>query len=222
MADWVTISSLASALGTLVLAFVTVASVRSANRAARVAELSLLVALRPLLVAVPPRRPAAEGRLTRPRLARTRRGGQGGRPSTADDAVYLAISVRDVGSGIAVLHGWAFFPRCRARPRRAPDPARRLSRAAHARPLRRSGDVGFWQGTLRDTSLSRVRRRADRDRDAPPLARPTSSTATSRAASARSAASCSHRLAGRTGVRGSPRRAPLERRPPAASARRRS
>ncbi len=50
MADWVTISSLATAGGTLVLAAATFASVRSANRAARVAERSLLVGLRPLLV----------------------------------------------------------------------------------------------------------------------------------------------------------------------------
>jgi hypothetical protein len=49
-ADWVTISALATAGGTLVLALATFASVRSANRAARVAELSLLAGLRPLLV----------------------------------------------------------------------------------------------------------------------------------------------------------------------------
>jgi len=39
MADWVTISSLATAGGTLVLAAGTFASVRSANRASRVAEM---------------------------------------------------------------------------------------------------------------------------------------------------------------------------------------
>ena len=49
-ADWVTISALATAGGTLVLALATFASVRSANRAARVAERSLLVGLRPLLL----------------------------------------------------------------------------------------------------------------------------------------------------------------------------
>ena len=38
MADWVTISSLATAGGTLVLAVATFSSVRSANRSARVAE----------------------------------------------------------------------------------------------------------------------------------------------------------------------------------------
>src|SRR5881409_433673 len=50
MADWVTISALATAGGTLVLALATFASVRSANRAARVAERSLLAGLRPLLI----------------------------------------------------------------------------------------------------------------------------------------------------------------------------
>jgi hypothetical protein len=50
MADWSTAASLATAGGTLVLAVATFASVRSANRAARAAERSLLAGLRPLLV----------------------------------------------------------------------------------------------------------------------------------------------------------------------------
>jgi hypothetical protein len=50
VADWVTISALATAGGTLVLAGATFASVRSANRAARVAEESLLAGMRPLLM----------------------------------------------------------------------------------------------------------------------------------------------------------------------------
>jgi hypothetical protein len=50
MANWVTISALATAAGTLVLAVATFASVRSANRAARVAERALFAGLRPLLV----------------------------------------------------------------------------------------------------------------------------------------------------------------------------
>jgi hypothetical protein len=48
--DWTTVSSLATGLGTLVLAVATFAAVRSANRAARAAERSLLAGLRPLLV----------------------------------------------------------------------------------------------------------------------------------------------------------------------------
>ena len=50
MADWVTISSLATATGTLVLATAAFASVRSANRTARAAERSLQAGLRPLLI----------------------------------------------------------------------------------------------------------------------------------------------------------------------------
>ncbi|MDQ6747375.1 MAG: hypothetical protein M3010_04625, partial [Candidatus Dormibacteraeota bacterium] len=49
MADWVTISSLATAGGTLVLAVATFSSVKSANRTARLAERSLLAGLRPVL-----------------------------------------------------------------------------------------------------------------------------------------------------------------------------
>ncbi len=48
MADWVTISSLATAGGTLVLAVATFSSVRSANRSARTAERSLLAGVRPI------------------------------------------------------------------------------------------------------------------------------------------------------------------------------
>jgi hypothetical protein len=47
--DWTTISSLATAGGTLVLGIATFAAVRSANRTARVAERSFEIGLRPIL-----------------------------------------------------------------------------------------------------------------------------------------------------------------------------
>jgi hypothetical protein len=50
VADWQTISSLATAGGTLVLAVATFSAVRSSNRSARVAERSLLAGIRPLLL----------------------------------------------------------------------------------------------------------------------------------------------------------------------------
>lgn len=50
MADWSTISALATGGGTLVLALATFASVRSSNRTARIAEQSLLIGVRPLLM----------------------------------------------------------------------------------------------------------------------------------------------------------------------------
>jgi hypothetical protein len=109
MADWVTISSLATASGTLVLAVATFASVRSANRAARIAEVSVMAGLRPLLM--PSRLDDHEQKvgfsdgkwLFVP-------GGRGVAKASAT-AVYFAISVRNVGSGIAVLHGGRLFPR---------------------------------------------------------------------------------------------------------------
>jgi hypothetical protein len=57
MADWVTISSLATAGGTLILAVATDGSVQSANRSARVAELSLPAGVRPVLIPSPDRLP---------------------------------------------------------------------------------------------------------------------------------------------------------------------
>src|SRR5207247_316267 len=36
-------------------------------------------------------------------------GGRGAAEAT-DEAVYLVMSIRNVGSGIGVLHGWHFYP----------------------------------------------------------------------------------------------------------------
>ena len=105
MADWVTISSLATAGGTLVLAAATFASVRSANRAARVAERSLLLGIRPVLA---PSRlgedPVEEVTFGSGRAFRV----PAGTVLIDDDgdAIYLAMPVRNVGAGIAVIHGW--------------------------------------------------------------------------------------------------------------------
>src|SRR5581483_1105549 len=103
--DWVTVSSLATAGGTLVLAVATFASVRSANRAARVAELSVMANLRPLLV---------QGRLddVSQKIGFAQEGewlrvdGGHGAVRVDDGAILLAMSIRNVGQGIAVLHGW--------------------------------------------------------------------------------------------------------------------
>ncbi len=144
MADWTTVSALTTGGGTLVLAGATFASVRSANRAARVAERSLLVGLRPLLVPSrlddsPQKVHFADGKyLVVP--------GGGGAAETADDAVYLALSVRNAGTGIAVLHGWRFYPeRVRSDPP-PPEEFVRLTRDIYVP----AGDVGFWQGVFRD------------------------------------------------------------------------
>jgi hypothetical protein len=149
VADWVTISALASAGGTLVLAGVTVASVRSANRAARVAEQSLLAAQRPLLVASRAEDPALRAGF-QDGVWFNVPGGEGAASAT-DQADYFVISVRNVGTGIAVLHGWHLIPELV------------LERSAHVTPppledfttrtrdlYVAPGDIGFWQGSFRD------------------------------------------------------------------------
>jgi hypothetical protein len=143
--DWVTISALATAGGTLVLALATFASVRSANRAARVAERSLLAGLRPLLVPSkfddPPQKIGfADDKWV------VAEGGRGV-AEVAETAIYFAIPLRNVGAGIAVLHGWTFSPgRRRDDSHGNPEHFTRLTRDLYV-PV---GDVGFWQGAFRD------------------------------------------------------------------------
>jgi hypothetical protein len=147
VADWATISSLATAGGTLVLAAATFAAVRSSNRAARAAEESLLQGLRPLLVPSrlddPPQKIGyADGKWVHAP-------GSGGVAEATDEAVYLAISICNVGNGIAVLHGWRFHPEWVRSDEHSPlDELTRLTRDLYIPP----GDVGFWQGTFRDPS----------------------------------------------------------------------
>jgi hypothetical protein len=147
--DWATISALATAAGTLVLAIVTFASVRSANRAARVAELSLLAAQRPLLVTSRVDDPAVKAGF-QDDVWFSVPGGQG-IASATDAAVYLVIAIRNVGTGIAVLHGWHLLPELVFDPSQhaVPPPLEhftRLTRDLYVAP----GDVGFWQGSFRD------------------------------------------------------------------------
>ena len=149
MADWVTISALASAGGTLVLAGVTVASVRSANRAARVAEQSLLAGQRPLLVPSRAEDPAVRAGF-QDGVWFNVPGGEGAARAT-DEADYFVVSVRNVGTGIAVLHGWHLIPELvleRSAHVTAPplEEFTSLTRDLYVAP----GDIGFWQGSFRD------------------------------------------------------------------------
>lgn len=106
--DWVTISALATAGGTLVLALATFASVRSANRAARVAERSLLAGLRPLLVPSRFDDPPQKVNFVDDKWV-VAEGGRGV-AEVGETAIYFVIPLRNVGAGIAVLHGWSFLP----------------------------------------------------------------------------------------------------------------
>jgi hypothetical protein len=156
VADWVTISALASAGGTLVLAGVTVASVRSANRAARVAEQSLLAGQRPLLVPSRAEDPALKVGFQDDTWFPVP-GGQGIAEAT-DEADYFVISIRNVGTGIAVLHGWHLIPELVLERGAHVDPPPleefiTLTRDLYVAP----GDIGFGQGSFRDTGSDRYR-----------------------------------------------------------------
>ena len=106
--DWATISSLATATGTLVLAVATFAAVRSANQAARTAEHSLLAALRPLFV---PSRLQDDVQKVLFADGKWLRVPGGCATVEADNGViYLTMSLRNVGSGIGIIHGWRFYP----------------------------------------------------------------------------------------------------------------
>ena len=74
---------------------------------------------------------------------------EGGRgvAEVGDSAIYLVIPLRNVGAGIAVLHGWNFIPELRRDNVHAePEGFTRLTRDLYV-PV---SDVGFWQGTFRD------------------------------------------------------------------------
>jgi len=144
--DWVAVSSITTAAATLVLAVATFLAVRSANRAARAAERSLLAGLRPLLAPTRPEDPAQKVGFADDRWFLVP--GSGGIAETTDDAVYLAIALRNVGSGIAVLHGWYLHEELQLGESRYPPlrDFRRLTRDLYVAP----GEIGFWQGAFRD------------------------------------------------------------------------
>ena len=104
MRDWSTVASLLTALGTLVLALATFVAVRAANRAARVAEYSMQIGIRPLLM--PSRLDDTMQKIMWGDEHWARLLGGGATVEEVDGSIYLAMSLRNSGSGIAVIHGW--------------------------------------------------------------------------------------------------------------------
>jgi hypothetical protein len=158
VADWVTISSLATAGGTLVLATATFASVRTGNRSARAAELALQEQRRPVLVDSRGDDPGqtigfVDGR------SLDIAGGTATIEASAE-AAYLALSLRNMGAGLAVLQGWQVQSTQRGDPP-SQEAWRELAQRDDApnvdefRSLTRdqyvpAGDLGVWQGAVRD------------------------------------------------------------------------
>ena len=143
MPDWSVIASLATAAGTLVLAVATFASVRSGRRAARVAERALLAGTQPILAPSRVQDPDAKIMFVEGHWVVV----PGGRAvvEATPEVLYLAISVRNVGPGLAVLHSWSPNTAIDA-PHAKPSAFHRQTRDLYVP----SGEPGFWQGALRD------------------------------------------------------------------------
>jgi hypothetical protein len=152
--DW---ASWGTALGTLVLAAATFASVRSGNRAARNAERALQAGQRPVLFASRPHETVQKVRWGDGHWAAL----PPGRAiiEKEDGVIYLAMSLQNVGTGTAVILGWrvdaghrispnASYEEMLAEPQLVrPDPAtfRPQSRDLYSPPH----DLSFWQAAIR-------------------------------------------------------------------------
>ena len=148
--DWPTIASLATAGGTLVLALATFASVRSANRSARIAEIALQEQRQPVFSASRYEDPVQKLMFVEGHWVRAE-GGQGVAEHTNGN-VYLAMSLRNVGAGIGVCQGWIATAGLRPTGM-VPFHASESEFRTQSRDLYiPAGDVGMWQGALRDQS----------------------------------------------------------------------
>ncbi|WP_370154664.1 hypothetical protein [Streptacidiphilus sp. EB129] len=148
MTDWATVSNLATAGGTLVLASATFSSVRSANRSARAAERSVQAALRPLLISS--RVEAPEQKLYWQDGHWAKLPGSAGYLRPHEGALYLAASIRNVGPGLGVIHGWRLAERPQYAEHDHPPLAsfRRQGRDLYIAP----GDTSFWHSAIREST----------------------------------------------------------------------
>jgi hypothetical protein len=146
VADTSTIASLATAGGTLVLALATFSSTRSSNRAARASEQALKVGLRPVLFNARPQDPPQKVGFIDNHWVRLRDGL--GAVQEEDGKIYLAVPLRNVAAGLAVIHGWHLWPQRPAAEVGPPavEDFRRQGRDLYVP----AGDISFWQAALRD------------------------------------------------------------------------
>jgi hypothetical protein len=153
MADWPTIASLATAGGTLVLAVATFSSVRAGRRSTRIAERSTGIADRALLIGIRPVLVPSRG-TDPPETVRFVDGRRvsvaGGKAAVARDGenYYFVIPLRNVGTGLAVLHSWriAVLDLQVDTGHVEPEEFRPQLRDLYVPP----GDTGFWQGAVRE------------------------------------------------------------------------
>ncbi len=142
------LASFVTAGATLVLAFATFAAVRSGNRSARIAEAALQEQRRPVLAPSRFDDPTQKIMFVEGKWVSA----PGGRAAVehVDGVVYLAISLRNISSGLAVCQAWAVSPGFRA----ARDGLTHLPLDGFHLQSRDlyvpAGDIGIWQGALRN------------------------------------------------------------------------
>ncbi len=130
------------------LAVATFSAVRSSNRSARIAEAAFQVNLRPVLVTSRLEDPMQKIRWVDDHWARLE--GSQASVELVDGSIYLAISLRNVGPGLAVTIGWSVLTGLRPSDRlsrtRTPEDFRMQTRDLYIAP----GDIGFWQAAIRE------------------------------------------------------------------------
>ena len=146
--DWATIATFATAVGTLVLAIATFAAVHSANRAARIAEAAFQANLRPVLVTSRLEDPMQKIRWGDGHWARL--DGAQAHVQLEEGNLYLAISLRNVGNGLAVPIGWYVYPERVTALDAHVDPGQ--FRLQQRDLYIGSDDLGFWQAAVRDVT----------------------------------------------------------------------
>lgn len=141
-----TIASLTTAAGTLVLAVATFSATRSANRASRIAERSLLASLRPVLVHAQFGDPRQKIGFADDHWVHV--DGSSAAFEVTETAIYLAFGLRNVGTGMAILQSWYPFPEriLSGQMHQPVEEFRSQTRALYVP----SGGLGFWQGALRE------------------------------------------------------------------------
>lgn len=162
LSELATIAELATAGGTLVLALATFSSIRASNRSVQVAERSLLAAQRPVLV------PSREDDLLETirfgdgviiRLA-----GHGGVVELYEEKLYMALSLRNGGAGLAVIHGWHVGAG-------GAHPSMPMPEVSEFRAQQRdlyvpAEQTGFWQAAIRkhdDPDYERIRQAVENE-----------------------------------------------------------
>ena len=128
------------------LAVATYSAVRSSNRSARIAERTLMLGLRPVLIASRVDDPPEKVRWGDGHAVAV----PGGRASleVEDGIVYMAIALRNVGAGLAVLQAWHVRV---GRPDVGdPHPEVEEFRRQQRDLYIPASGTGFWQAALRD------------------------------------------------------------------------